>query len=136
VTVQGAKGKGPSAKGYTQRKVRDQAKVKAVDVRQIVKDLRQINPEISYKNCFEEDQFTSGLIAFRPCKTSDAKQINHNDKDVICHVIKGRGRLRIQNRRIELRPGTICHIPKGTPHDFAAAKSGELVLFYSLIKTA
>jgi hypothetical protein len=29
----------------------------------------------------------------------------------------------------------ICHIPKGTPHDFAAAQSGELVLFYSLIRT-
>jgi mannose-6-phosphate isomerase-like protein (cupin superfamily) len=50
-------------------------------------------------------------------------------------VIKGRGRLRIRNRRIELKPGTICHIPKRTPHDFAAGKSGELVLFYSLIKT-
>ncbi|MBI2359066.1 MAG: AraC family ligand binding domain-containing protein, partial [Deltaproteobacteria bacterium] len=44
-------------------------------------------------------------------------------------------RLRVNRRRILLRPGTICHIPKGTPHDFAAAKKGELVLFYSLIKT-
>lgn len=134
--MKGAKDKGLSATRHVPRNVRDQAKVNTVKVRQIIKDLRQINPEMRYKNCFEEERFTSGVIAFRSQKTLDTKEINHQDKDVICHVIKGRGRLRIQNRRIELRPGTICHIPKGTPHDFAAGKSGELVLFYSLIKTA
>jgi len=50
-------------------------------------------------------------------------------------VIKGAARLRVSGKRISLKPGTICHIPKGTAHDFAAAKSGELILFYSLIKT-
>jgi mannose-6-phosphate isomerase-like protein (cupin superfamily) len=136
VIVKSAKGKALSAKRYAPRKVRVHAKANVVDVRQIVKDLRQINPEIRYKNCFETEQFTSGLITFRPQKISSAKQINHYDKDVVCHVIKGRGRLRLKDRRIELRPGMICHIPKGTPHDFAAGESGELVLFYSLIKTA
>ncbi|HEX2932453.1 MAG TPA: cupin domain-containing protein, partial [Candidatus Binatia bacterium] len=63
------------------------------------------------------------------------KQINHADKDVLCQVIKGSGRLRIDGKRISLRPGMICHIPKGTAHDFAAGKNGELVLFYSLITT-
>jgi mannose-6-phosphate isomerase-like protein (cupin superfamily) len=110
--------------------------VKIIKIASALKDLRQVSNEISYKNCFEEERFTGGLIAFRPRKNPDAKQINHTDKDVICHVIKGRGRLRIGNRRIELSPGIICHIPKGTPHDFAAGKSGELVLFYSLVKTA
>ena len=134
--VKSAKGKALNVKRYAPRKVRHQAKANAVDVRQIVKDLRPISPEIRYTNCFEAEQFTSGLIAFRPQTISRAKQINHHDKDVVCHVIKGRGRLRLKRRRIELRPGMICHIPKGTPHDFAAGKSGELVLFYSLIKTA
>jgi quercetin dioxygenase-like cupin family protein len=110
--------------------------VKVIKLQSALKRLPQVRGEIRYKSCFEDKQFTSGLIAFRPQKTSDTKQINHDDKDVVCHVIKGRGRLRINNRRIELRPGTICHIPKGTPHDFAAGKSGQLVLFYSLIKTA
>ncbi|MBI2351952.1 MAG: AraC family ligand binding domain-containing protein, partial [Deltaproteobacteria bacterium] len=45
------------------------------------------------------------------------------------------GRLRINGRKIALKPGTICHIPRGTPHDFAAGKKGEMILFYSLIKT-
>lgn len=109
--------------------------VKAITLESAIKHLSHVSDEIRYKNCFEDDHFTSGLIVFRPRKTPDAKQIHHRDKDVICHVIKGRGRLRIGNRRIQLRPGIICHIPKGTPHDFAAGKSGELVLFYSLIKT-
>jgi quercetin dioxygenase-like cupin family protein len=109
--------------------------MKITKVHTELKKLRKISEEIRYKSCFEEKQFTSGLIAFRPSKASDPKQINHDDKDVVCHVLKGHGRLRINGRRIPLRSGTICHIPKGTPHDFAAGKSGELVLFYSLIKT-
>ncbi|HYT53269.1 MAG TPA: cupin domain-containing protein [Verrucomicrobiae bacterium] len=109
--------------------------MKAVKIHQALKHLKKINNEIRYANCFDEKQFTSGLIAFRPAKNSDPKQINHDDKDVVCHVIKGNGRLRVNNKRILLCPGMICHIPKGTPHDFAAGKNGELVLFYSLIKT-
>jgi mannose-6-phosphate isomerase-like protein (cupin superfamily) len=50
-------------------------------------------------------------------------------------VLNGTGQLRVNGKRVTLRPGTICHIPKGTPHDFAAGKKSELVLFYSLIKT-
>jgi quercetin dioxygenase-like cupin family protein len=109
--------------------------MKVIKISAALKALRNINEEIRYANCFEEKQFTSGLIAFRPARNSDPKQINHDDKDVVCHVLKGRGRLRVDGRRIRLRSGTICHIPKGTPHDFAAGKNGEMVLFYSLIKT-
>jgi quercetin dioxygenase-like cupin family protein len=101
----------------------------------VLRGLKAINAEIRYKSLFEQEAFTSGLIAFRPRKDSDPQQIKHTDKDVVCHVVKGRGRLRIDGRRIQLRPGTICHIPKNTPHDFAAGKKGELILFYSLIKT-
>ena len=109
--------------------------MKTIKISQALKRLKKINEEIRYTDCFKEKQFTSGLIAFRPTKNSDPKQINHDDKDVVCQVINGSGRLRVNGRRIPLRPGIICHIPKGTPHDFAAGKSGELVLFYSLIQT-
>jgi quercetin dioxygenase-like cupin family protein len=111
------------------------AKTKIVRIGDALKRMAKLNAEIRYADCFEAKQFTSGLIAFRPARTSDRKQINHDDKDVVCQVLKGRGRLRVKGRRIELRSGTVCHIPKGTPHDFAAGKNGELVLFYSLIKT-
>ena len=110
-------------------------RAKVITVGQVLNKLVKINQEIRYKSCFDENTFSSGVIAFRPVGTSDRKQINHDDKDVVCQVLKGRGRLRVNGRRIELRSGTICHIPKGTPNDFAAGKNGELVLFYSLIKT-
>lgn len=109
--------------------------MKVIKINSALKGLKQLNDEIRYADCFAAKQFTAGLIAFGPSKNSNPKQINHADKDVVCHVIKGSGRLRINRKRIPLRPGTVCHIPKGTPHDFAAGKSSELVLFYSLIKT-
>jgi quercetin dioxygenase-like cupin family protein len=109
--------------------------MKVITLQSALKQLTKLNAEIRYQKCFEEKTFTSGLIAFRPKKKVDSKQINHSDKDVVCQVLKGRGRLRINGRRIQLRPGTICHIPKNTPHDFAAGKTGRLILFYSLIKT-
>jgi len=109
--------------------------MKIIRLQTALKQLPKLNEEIRYRSCIEAKQFTCGLIAFRPHKNSDAKQISHNDKDVVCHVLKGRGRLRVNGRRLELRPGTICHIPKRTPHDFVARKNSELVLFYSLIKT-
>ena len=109
--------------------------MKTIKISQALKRLKKISDEIRFAECFKEDNFTSGLIAFRPSRNLDHKQIIHDDKDVVCQVIKGSGRLRIKGRRIQLRPGIICHIPKRTPHDFATAKNGELVLFYSLIKT-
>jgi quercetin dioxygenase-like cupin family protein len=109
--------------------------MKVLKINAVVKRLKKLNEEIRYADCFADKQFTAGLIAFRPAKNANPKQINHPDKDVVCHVIKGAGRLRVSGKRISLKPGTICHIPKGTAHDFAAAKSGELILFYSLIKT-
>jgi mannose-6-phosphate isomerase-like protein (cupin superfamily) len=109
--------------------------MKIIKINSALKGLKKINQEIRYADCFKTVQFTSGLIAFRPTKNSDRKQIKHPDKDVVCQVIKGRGRLRVNGKRIPLRPGIVCHIPKGTPHDFAAGRSRELVLFYSLIAT-
>jgi quercetin dioxygenase-like cupin family protein len=108
---------------------------KVLKIQQALKGLEKISQEIRYKSWFEAEGFSSGLISFRPRKRSDPKQIKHRDKDVLCHVLRGRGRLRLPGRRIALKPGTICHIPKGTPHDFAAGRKGEMVLFYSLIKT-
>lgn len=109
--------------------------MKIIRIKQSLKGLKTISREIRYKSCLENQAFSAGLISFRPRKDSDPKQIRHTDKDVLCHVLKGRGQLRVNKRRIPLQPGIICHIPKGTPHDFAAGKNGELLLFYSMIKT-
>lgn len=110
--------------------------VKVIKVESQLRRLKKLNDEIRYADCFAKRQFTSGLIAFRPTKKTHPNQIRHADKDVVCHVIQGEGRLNVDGKQISLKPGIICHIPKKTPHDFAAAKSGRLVLFYSLIRTA
>jgi len=109
--------------------------LKIVKINKALTRLKSINEEIRYTSLAERRGFTAGLISFRPKRTADPKQIKHRDRDVLCHVLKGSGRLRVNKRRIALKPGTFCHIPKGTPHDFAAGKKNELVLFYSLIKT-
>lgn len=109
--------------------------MKIVTINSALKRLKPLNDEIRYADCFAAKQFTGGVIGFRPGKNSDPKQINHADKDVVCHVIKGSGRLRVNGKRTSLKPNMVCHIPKGTPHDFAAGRNTELVLFYLLIKT-
>ena len=109
--------------------------MKIIKVKEALRHLEKLNEEVRYISCVEGRRFSTGLISFKPVKDSDPKQIKHRDKDVLCHVLKGSGRLRVNRRRISLRPGTICHIPRGTPHDFAAGKKGEMILFYSLIKT-
>lgn len=109
--------------------------MKIIKISNALRHLEKVNEEIRYVSCVEARRFSTGLISFRPRRGSDPTQINHPDKDVICHVLRGRGRLRIHGKKISLEPGTICHIPKGTPHDFAAGKTRELVLFYSLIRT-
>jgi quercetin dioxygenase-like cupin family protein len=108
--------------------------MKTIKISTALRRLSRLNDEIRYYNFFNEENFTSGVIVFRARRGADPKQINHDDKDVICQVIKGRGRLRLGGKHIALQPGMVCHIPKATPHDFAA-RGRELVLFYALIQT-
>ena len=107
---------------------------KIVDVDEALAELAAINSEIRHKGCIEGDGFNVGLVSFSPTTTTDPKQIVHDDKDVVCHVLRGRGRLRASGEVTRLRPGMLCHIPRGVPHDFAA-EGDELVLCYSLITT-
>jgi quercetin dioxygenase-like cupin family protein len=109
--------------------------MKVVKISEALRRLKSINKEIRYTPVAEGRSFSAGVISFTPAKGSDPKQINHPDRDVLCHVIEGRGRLRVNGRKIALESGTLCHIPKGTPHDFAAGRSGKLILFYALINS-
>ncbi|HKA35061.1 MAG TPA: cupin domain-containing protein [Candidatus Binatia bacterium] len=109
--------------------------MKVTTVTKALRRLKKINDEIAYASLAEGRGFSSGIIVFRPRSAADAKQIRHRDKDVVCQVLRGSGRLRVDGRRVALRAGMLCHIPKGTPHDFAASKRNRLVLFYSLIET-
>ena len=108
--------------------------MRVIKLQSALKQLKAINREISYKACLKGNRFTTGLISFKLRRESDSRQIKHIDKDVVCQVLKGRGRLRVRDRTVALEPGMICHIPKGTAHDFAATKK-EMVLLYCLITT-
>lgn len=103
------------------------------DLRRELKQLKKLSPEIRHKLCIDGRRFSAGLIAFAPGAARDRRQIVHSDRDVLCYVIAGRGRLRARRRTHRLRPGMLCHIPKRTPHDFAATDR-RLVLWYALIE--
>lgn len=107
---------------------------KIVNVDEALAELAEVNPEIRHKVCITGDGFNVGLVSFSPATTTDPRQIVHHHKDVVCHVLRGRGRLRASGEVTRLRPGMLCHIPRGVPHDFAA-EGDELVLCYSLITT-
>ncbi|HEX9445549.1 MAG TPA: cupin domain-containing protein [Candidatus Binatia bacterium] len=109
--------------------------MKITTIAKLSKRLKKINREISYASFVEGRGFSAGLILFRPGSIADPKQIKHSDKDVVCQVVRGSGRLRVAGRKVALKPGMLCHIPRGAPHDFAAGKKSRLVLFYSLIET-
>ena len=96
--------------------------------------LEPLTPEIRFHDLVSRPTFKAGLIAFSPGGTADTKQITHPDKDVLCYVLRGRGRLRGDGTLIPLEPGMLCHIPAKAPHDFAATEE-ELLLLYVLIQT-
>ena len=108
--------------------------LKVVNIDAALAELADVNSEIRHRSCIEGDGFNVGLVSFSAVTTTDPKQIVHNDKDVVCHVLRGSGRLRTSGAVTRLRPGMLCHIPRGVPHDFAA-EEGELILCYSLINT-
>ena len=108
--------------------------VKVVRIDEGLAELAAINSEIRHKGCIEGAGFNVGLVSFTATTTADPRQIVHDDKDVVCHVLRGRGRLRAGGEVTPLQAGMLCHIPAGVPHDFAAEED-ELVLCYSLITT-
>jgi len=95
----------------------------------ILQDLDRLTDEIAYRRVASGPGYECGLIRFLPREEADARQITHADKDVVCHVIKGRGQLRTAAQPQNLTPGALCRIPAGTAHDFSAIDE-PLVLFY------
>ena len=103
------------------------------DVAGQLKPLGQ-SQEIRYATCVEAGHFTQGIIAFAG-KPASGSQITHDDKDVLCYVISGTGRLRSGDREMVLKQGSICHVPASVPHDFQATGDRELVLLYTLVES-
>ena len=106
-------------------------------MRQLDDVAAQLHPlggdQMRVANCFEGQRFTQGVIALT-AQTSPAKQIAHQEADLLCYVISGTGRLRSGSTDLPLKQGTLCHIPAHVPHDFQATGDRELVLLFTLVE--
>lgn len=98
----------------------------------LLADLDRVNDEIGYRRCAAGPGYECGLVRFLPRTERPGRQIAHPDKDVVCHVISGRGTLHLGAEVRDVAPGDICHIPARTSHDFVAAAE-PLVLFYASV---
>ena len=110
---------------------------------QALRELRPLSPEVGVRSWHRGDAYECGLIAFQPpaaadpaVPTGEPEQILHRDRDVLCHVLRGAGRLRLADESLPIGPGLLCRVPAGTPHDFAATGAEPLVLYYTLIRVA
>ena len=97
-------------------------------------ELKPLNAEISVRPWHRQPAYETGLIAFHPQGDADPRQILHEDRDLVCQVLQGAGRLRLEGQLVPVARGVLCRIPAGTPHDFAATGGEPLVLFYTLIR--
>ncbi len=103
--------------------------VSVVQVDALLLEMDRLNDEISYRRVASGAGYECGVVRFLPRSEQDRLQITHADKDVVCHVLRGRGRLSLDSETRDLEPGAVCRIPARTPHDFAAVDE-PLVLFY------
>ena len=100
---------------------------------QALGDLQPISPEVGVHSWHRAPNYEVGLIAFYPRADDDPRQICHARRDVVCHALRGAGRLRLEGETLSVEPGTLYRIPAGTPHDFAATGPEPLVLLYTLV---
>ena len=100
----------------------------------LLKDLVPISDEISTVTPLSFRNYQAGLVLFQPRQRKDEKWITHTDADVIGYVLKGQGRLRLQEKESQVSPGVLCHISANTPHDFLAEGDEPLLMFYVTIK--
>ncbi|MBI3014066.1 MAG: cupin domain-containing protein, partial [Candidatus Tectomicrobia bacterium] len=113
--------------------------VEVLELENLRNKLERLSRELARRVCFRGERYESGLISFQPQPEPDPKQIVHTDKDVVCHVLSGQGRLRLnraeKTEMILLKAGTVVRISSGIAHDFAASGPEELMIWYLLITT-
>ena len=104
-----------------------------LQIDQALGELQPISPEVGLRTWQRGSNYEVGLIAFYPRADDDPRQICHAQRDVVCHALRGAGRLRLDGQTLAVEPGTLYQIPAGTPHDFAATGAEPLVLLYTLV---
>lgn len=105
--------------------------VRQVDVARLDALLEELDPvtdEVAYRRCASGPGYECGVVRFLP-REGERNQVTHQDKDVVCHVLRGQGRLQLGSTAREVAAGNVVRIPARTTHDFSAV-DGPLVLFY------
>lgn len=117
------------------------AQVEAANVESLLAELEHVSDEIAYRRLATGPGYEAGVVRFLPkanepaegeggWRSVGADQVAHRDKDVVCHVLQGRGQLRTGSRVQDVAPGDLFRIPARTPHDFSALDE-PLILFYA-----
>jgi mannose-6-phosphate isomerase-like protein (cupin superfamily) len=81
----------------------------------------------------KHEGYEVGYIRFTPTDQPSGSLVRHADRDVVCLVLSGTGRLEHGSATTSLRAGDVCQIPVGTPHSFFA-DGGPLEMLYATIR--
>ncbi len=110
-----------------------QADVMYGDVEAALTELESLTEEIAYRRLASGPGYECGVVRFLPRDGSPDRFVVHQDKDVLCHVLRGKGQLRVMSGERDLTVGEICRIPAGAAHDFVASGEPLVLLYVSIL---
>ena len=87
--------------------------------------------DVSIEEISRGDTASTAIVQIRGRQSSHL----HEGHDVIIILLKGRGMLTAGGRNLEVRPGSIVTLPRGTAHSFIS-KSSEPAVAYALFTPA
>lgn len=104
-----------------------------VNVEALRAQARSLQDWLWSADAVKESGYDVGYIRFLPTDRPSGSLIRHADRDVVCVVLSGSGRLEHGSATSPLSPGDVCQIPVGTPHSFFA-EGGALEMLYATIR--
>lgn len=105
--------------------------VEAASTQSLLDELQKVTEEIAYRRFSSGPGYECGVVRFLP-RAGEPSQVTHEDKDVLCYVLQGQGRLRIGENIREVLPGDLFRIPARTPHDFSAGDEPLVLVYVSI----
>jgi quercetin dioxygenase-like cupin family protein len=113
--------------------VGEQGSVVYAQLEAALAEMETANEEFGHRPLMTGPGYEYGLVRFLPRAEADERFITHRDKDVICQVMRGRGRLRLVAGQRELTVGDVCRVLAGTAHDFVAVDEPFVLLYTSIM---
>jgi quercetin dioxygenase-like cupin family protein len=98
----------------------------------VIADLEAADQPFVHRTLMTGPGYECGVVRIAPSAEVEERFIVHDDKDVICQVFQGRGRLRLRGSSQAMLTGDVCRVLANMEHDFVAVDE-PLVLFYFTI---